>query len=82
MLIQPIRLKGGTMNATHPLLDPGVVLYTVQRLGRWKSVKMVQHYGHHYPESLRGGAEVLDRLRAEASTKLAQSEGSASAGTA
>jgi hypothetical protein len=43
---------------------------------------MVQHYGHHYPESLRSGAEVLDRLRAQASTKLAQSEEWASAGTA
>ena len=57
------------------LVQAGVDLYTVQRLGRWKSMKMVQHYGHHYPESLRDGAEVLDRLRAQASTKLAQSDG-------
>lgn len=54
------------------LVQAGVDLYTVQRLGRWKSIKMVQHYGHHYPENLRGGAEVLDRVRAEGSTKVAQ----------
>lgn len=64
------------------LVQAGVDLYTVQRLGRWKCMKMVQHYGHHYPESLRGGAEVLDRLRAEASTTVAQSEGSARVATA
>lgn len=32
-----------------------------------------QRYAHHYPESLRAGAEVLDRLRKESSTKIAQS---------
>ncbi|HLZ32651.1 MAG TPA: site-specific integrase [Nitrospira sp.] len=64
------------------LVQAGVDLYTVQRLGRWKSLKMVQHYGHHYPESLRGGAEVLDRLRLETSTKRAQLARSASGGTA
>jgi integrase len=61
------------------LVQAGVDLYTVQRLGRWKSIKMVQHYGHHYPESLRGRAEVLDRLRA-VSTNLAHLAGPASAG--
>jgi hypothetical protein len=34
---------------------------------------MVLRYAHHQPESLRGGAEVLDRLRRESSTGLAQS---------
>lgn len=33
---------------------------------------MVLRYAHHQSESLRGGAEVLDRLRRENSTKLAQ----------
>ena len=56
------------------LVQDGVDLYAVQRLGRWKSVKMVQHYGHHYPESLRAAVEVLDRRRT-ASTKRAQSVG-------
>ena len=48
------------------LVQDGVDLYAVQRLGRWKSVKMVQHYGHHYPESLRAAVEVLDRRRRRA----------------
>jgi integrase len=56
------------------LVQDGVDLYAVQRLGRWKSIKMVQHYGHHYPESLRAAVEVLDRRRL-ASTKRAQSVG-------
>jgi site-specific recombinase XerD len=56
------------------LVQDGVDLYAVQRLGRWKTVKMVQHYGHHYPESLRAAVEVLDRRR-RASTKRAQSGG-------
>jgi len=64
------------------LVQAGVDLYRVQRLGRWKCMKMVQHYGHHYPESLRGGAEVLDRLRAQASTNLAQLAGVAAGSTA
>jgi integrase len=63
------------------LVQAGVDLYTVQRLGRWKTIKMVQHYGHHYPESLRGGVEVLDRGRA-ASTMRAQSGGPEAAATA
>ncbi len=33
---------------------------------------MVLCYAHHQPESLRAGAEVLDRLRRENSTILAQ----------
>ncbi|GKS56822.1 hypothetical protein YTPLAS18_03490 [Nitrospira sp.] len=40
------------------------------------------NYGHHYPESLRGGAEVLDRLRAQVSTNRAQFDGLAGAETA
>ena len=63
------------------LVQAGVDLYTVQRLGRWKSIKMVQHYGHHYPESLRGGVEVLDHGRTR-STKPAQSDVSLATGTA
>ena len=54
------------------LIQAGVDLYMVQKLGRWKTITMVMRYAHHYPESLRAGAEVLDRLR-EGSTKIAQS---------
>lgn len=43
------------------LVQAGVDLYTVQKLGRWKSVSMVTRYAHHYPESLRPGVEVLDQ---------------------
>ena len=29
-------------------------VYTVQKLGRWKTISMVLRYAHHQPESLRG----------------------------
>ena len=54
------------------LIQAGVDVYTVQKLGRWKTISMVLRYAHHQPESLRGGAEVLDRLRREQNTELAQ----------
>ena len=54
------------------LIQAGVDFYTVQKLGRWKTISMVMCYAHHQPESLRGGAEVLGRLRLEASTIRAQ----------
>jgi len=64
------------------LIQAGVDIYTVQKLGRWKTISMVLRYAHHQPESLGGGAEVLDRLRRENSTKLAQSVGATSRGMA
>ena len=57
------------------LVQAGVDLYTVQKLGRWKTISMVMRYAHHHPESLRAGIEVLDLDRMGPSTKLAQSEG-------
>ncbi len=57
------------------LVQAGVDLYKVQRLLGHKSPIMTQRYAHHYPESLRDGVEILDRL-AGVSTKLAQSAGS------
>lgn len=42
-------------------LPNGVDLYTVQKLGRWKTVSMVMRYAHHYPESLRSGINVMDK---------------------
>lgn len=56
------------------LVQSGIDLYKVQQLLGHKSPIMTQRYAHHYPESLRDGVEILDRLR-EASTKLAQSAG-------
>ena len=44
------------------LVQAGVELYKVQRLLGHKSPMMTQRYAHHYPESLRAGVEVLDRL--------------------
>jgi integrase len=44
------------------LVQAGVDLYTVQKLGRWKSISMVERYAHHCPESLRPGVETLDRF--------------------
>ena len=52
------------------LVHGGVDLYTVQRLGRWRSLSMVMRYAHHSVESLRTGMEAVNRL---ASTNLAQS---------
>ena len=46
----------------------------VQQLLGHKSPIMTQRYAHHYPESLRDGVEILDRLR-DSSTKVAQSAG-------
>ena len=56
------------------LVQAGVDLYAVQKLGRWKNISMVMRYAHHYPESLRSGIEVLDRISKKVSTNLAQHE--------
>jgi integrase len=53
------------------LVQAGVDLYTVQKLGRWKNISMVMRYAHHYPESLRSGVEVLDKVNGKVSTNLA-----------
>ena len=55
------------------LVQAGADIYTVQKLGRWKTISMVMRYAHHYPESLRAGIEILDRVPAGVSTVLAQS---------
>lgn len=44
------------------LVQSGVDLLTLQKLGRWKEVKMVMRYAHHCTESLRRGIEVMDRF--------------------
>ena len=38
-------------------------------------MQMVMRYAHHYPESLRAGIEILDRIPAGVSTVLAHSAG-------
>jgi len=54
------------------LVQAGVDIYTVQKLGRWKNISMVMRYAHHYPESLRKGIEVLDRINQKSITNLSQ----------
>ena len=46
----------------------------MQQLLGHKSPIMTQRYTHQYPESLRDGVEILDRLR-DSSTHVAQSAG-------
>ena len=55
------------------LVQAGADIYTVQKLGRWKTISMVMRYAHHHPESLRAGIEILDQVPAGISTVLAQS---------
>ena len=55
------------------LVQSGVDLYAVQKLGRWKNTSMVMRYAHHYPESLRPAIEVMDKGKVPNSTNLAQS---------
>ncbi len=54
-------------------MQAGVDIYTVQKLGRWKTISMVMRYAHHHSESLRAGVEILDRVPTGGSTNLAQS---------
>jgi len=54
------------------LVQNGVDVYTVQKLGRWRSISMVMRYAHHQPESLRSGIEVMDKPMIGFSTILSQ----------
>lgn len=45
------------------IVQGGVGIYEVQKLGRWKSITMVQRDAHHYPESLRSAIAVMDNSR-------------------
>ena len=42
------------------LVQNGCDLYALQRLGRWKSISMVQRYGHHSIDSLRKSIELIE----------------------
>ncbi len=44
------------------LAQAGVDLYKIAKLLGHKDIKMTQRYSHHYPESLRDGVAVLDRI--------------------
>lgn len=44
------------------LVQRGVGIYEVQKLGRWKTTSMVMRYAHHNPETLRSSIEVMDTV--------------------
>ncbi len=50
------------------LVQRGVDLYVVKELLGHKSIKMTMRYAHHYPESLRHGVDILDRLNDDPAT--------------
>jgi len=54
------------------LVQAGVGIYEVQKLGRWKTVSMVMRYAHHHPESLRSSIEVMDGFEKMFITNLSQ----------
>lgn len=56
------------------LVQSGVGIYEVQRLGRWKNALMVMRYAHHNSESLRSSIEVMDGFKAAFITNLSQSQ--------
>jgi integrase len=56
------------------LVQAGVDLYSVQKLGRWRNASMIMRYAHHHPESLRPGIEAIDRVSKQVViTNLSQS---------
>lgn len=55
------------------LVQGGVGIYEVQKLGRWKTSSMVMRYAHHNPESLRPAIAVLDGSNKSFITILSQS---------
>lgn len=56
------------------LVQSGVGIYEVQKLGRWKNNSMVMRYAHHNSESLRSSIEVMDGFKDEFITILSQSQ--------
>jgi integrase len=44
------------------LVQAGINLYVVKELLGHKTLTMTMRYAHHYPESLRHGVEVLDKI--------------------
>ena len=54
------------------LVQAGVGMYEVQKLGRWKTPSMVMRYAHHNPESLRPAIEIMDGFSQNFITILSQ----------
>lgn len=45
------------------LVEAGVDIFIVQKLGRWKDMKMVMRYAHHQPKKLREGIAKMEVTR-------------------
>jgi len=71
--ITPCRFHDLRHSFATRLVQPEKDIYTVQKLGRWKTISSVTRYKNHYPESLRSGIEVLDKLMENHITILSQS---------
>lgn len=56
------------------LVQSGVGIYEVQRLGRWKNTSMVMRYAHHNSETLRPSIEIMDRFTTAIITNLSHSQ--------
>jgi len=56
------------------LVQNGVGIYEVQKLGRWKNSSMVMRYAHHNSDSLRPAIEMMDGRLLPVSTNLAHSQ--------
>ena len=72
--IEDFRFHDLRHTAATRMVQNGVDIYKVQIILGHKTPVMTQRYAHHYPESLRDGVEVLDRVKREFSTNLAQSQ--------
>ena len=59
---------------TTRLVQNGVDLYSVRKLGRWKNVTIVQRYADHYLESLSASIEMIDGVKKPIITILSQSQ--------
>ncbi|PKN33229.1 MAG: site-specific integrase [Deltaproteobacteria bacterium HGW-Deltaproteobacteria-19] len=70
--IQKLRFHDLRHTFATRLVQNGVDLFAVQKLGRWKSTEMIKRYAHHNPESLRARIEVMDTLRKPVITILSQ----------
>jgi len=52
------------------LVQSGIDLYKVSKLLGHMNIKTTQRYSHHYPESLRNGVEILDKVKSKKKAQL------------
>lgn len=60
--IAPVRFHDLRHTFATRLVHAGVDLYTVQRLGRWRTLSMVMRYAHHNVDSLRASMDAVQRI--------------------